>query len=179
MTSWLNQRSAVVNDSAVGINLSAPSSGANVNVTARYMAAPSPPYTIKALIAATRNSTSFSSVGIGWYDGSSKLHVISYVTQSGGAPYFQVQKFNSVTSWNSNDFQSASNAFAQPIWLQMKDDGTNVSFAFSQDGANFLELFSVAKSSGFLGSGGYSNVAFYVNPQGGQTLGTLMSWTQN
>jgi hypothetical protein len=176
LTNWLNQGSATVADSAVGLNITAPSSGANLS--ARFMAAPSTPYTITALIAATRDSNAYSGVGIGWYDGSSKLHLLSYIIHAGATPFLEVEKWNSATSWNSNDYVSNGNAFSQPIWLRIRDDGSNVSFAFSQDGANFLQLFIVAKSSGWLGASGYSNVIFFVSPQGGQTLGTLMSWTQ-
>lgn len=179
LTNWLNQGTALVSDSAVGITIDAPSSGAAANMSARYMAAPSPPYTITALMAATRNSSTFSGAGIGWYDGSSKLHVLSFIINNGGAPRIEVEKWNSTTSFNSNDLQSSLNAFSQPIWFRLQDDGTNVSFAFSQDGASFLPLFSVAKASGWLGASGYSNVLFFANPQGGRTLSTLMSWAQN
>jgi hypothetical protein len=179
LTNWLNQGSAVVSDSAVGICIDAPTSGTAANISSRYMAAPIPPYKITALIAATRNSTDYSAVGIGWYDGTSKLQLLNYAINAGGAPIVVVNEMNSPTSFHANDVVSSFNAFSQPIWLQLADDGTTVSFLFSQDGANFIPLFSVAKSSGFLGAGGYSNVAFFVAPQGGRTLGTLMSWTQN
>jgi len=179
LTTWLNQGTATVSDSAVGVCIDAPSSGTVANVTGRYMAAPSAPYTITALIAVTRNTTSSNGVGIGWYDGTAKLHVISF-TNTGNAPaLFQVNKWNSVTSFNASDFTSSANLFAQPIWMQIKDDGTNMSFAFSQDGLYFLTLFSVAKSSGFLGASGYSNVIFFTNPQGSRSLATVLSWTQS
>jgi hypothetical protein len=179
LTNWLNQGTATVSDSAVGISINAPTSSTG-NVIGRYMTAPSTPYTITALIAATRNNSAFSAVGIGWFDGTNKLHLIEYVINSGAAPLFQVQKWNTPTSFNSSDFQSALNSFSQPVWLQLHDDGANVSFAFSQDGANFLTVFSVAKSSGFLGASGYSNLIFAVNPQGANaTLGTLLSWTKS
>jgi hypothetical protein len=103
--------------------------------------------------------------------------VLSY-TLSSGFPIFQVNKWASATSFSATDFTSATNVFAQPIWLQIHDDGTNVSFAFSQDGSFFVTLFSVAKASGYLGSTGYSNLVFFVNPQGGQTFATLLSWLQ-
>jgi len=179
LSNWLNQGSSTVADSAVGISINAPSSGTSPNISGRYVAVPTTPYTIKALIAATRNSSNFSGVGIGWYDGTNKLHVVSYTTNNGGAARIEVNKWNSPTSWSANDFVSQSNSFSQPIWLQIKDDGTNVSFAFSQDGSNFLQVHSVAKSSGFLGGSGYSNLIFYANPQGGVTIGTLMSWAQS
>jgi hypothetical protein len=179
LTTWLNQGSAAVSDSAVGVCIDAPTSGTSTNLTGRYMAAPTAPYTITALIAATRASTSFSGAGIGWYDGSAKLHLLSYSINNGGVPYLLVNKWNSVTSFNAADFTSSNNAFAQPIWLRVADDGTNVSFAFSQDGYTFIPLFSVAKASGFLGASGYSNVIFFVDPRGGRSLSTVMSWVQN
>jgi hypothetical protein len=178
LSTWLNQGSSVVSDSSVGLSINAPSVSGD-GVVGRYKVAPSPPYTITALVAGTRTATAFSGVGIGWYDGTNKIHVLSYVLNNGGVPILQVNRWNTPTSFNANDFQSGSQAFAQPIWLQINDDATNVSFSFSQDGANFLQVFSTAKSAGFLGASGYSNLIFFVNPSGGRTLGTLMSWTQN
>jgi hypothetical protein len=179
LANWLNKGTAVFTDSAVGLCLNIPSSGGSVNVTGRFMVAPTPPYKITALVAATRDSNSFNSVGLGWYDGSSKIHALSYLINGGGSPFFQVQRYNNVTSGTTADEQSSINAFAQPIWLQIQDDGTNVTFSFSQDGSNFVQLFSVAKSAGWLGSSGYNNVLFFANPQGSQTLATIMSWSQS
>jgi len=131
-------------------------------------------------MAATRNSNNYSGVGIGFYDGFGKLHLLSYTIANGGVPFLEVTKFSSVTTLFGIDFTSQLLAFSQPIWLQLQDDGTNVSFAYSQDGANFLTLFSVAKSSGYLGASGYSQVLFFVNPRGSSnTIATVMSWQQN
>jgi hypothetical protein len=179
LTNWLNQGTATVTDSATGVCIDAPTTGTTVNTLGRYGAAPSTPYKITALIAATRTSNSFSGVGIGWYDGTNKIHVITHSINSGTSPYILVGKLATPTTYTANDFVSALNAFAQPVWLQIGDDGTNVSFAFSYDGTNFLTVFSVAKASGFLGATGYSNLLFWVDPRGSRTLGTIMSWTQS
>jgi hypothetical protein len=179
LTNWLNQGSATVSDSITGLTINAPNAVTSDNITGRYMASPPTPYRITVLIAATRNSNSYNNVGIGWYNGSNKLHLLSYILQNGNTPFIEFEKWNSVTSWNSNDFGSSFNSFSQPIWLQIADDGTTISVAFSQDGANFLQVYSVAKSSGWLGASGYSNIIFFTNPRTSQTLATLMSWTQN
>jgi hypothetical protein len=179
LTNWLNQGSATVDDSVVGVSMTLPPAGAGTHITGRFMASPTAPYKITALIAATRNSNSVNQVGIGWYDGSNKLHLLAYATNNGGAPYLFVGKFNSATSFNTIDVQTNINAFAQPIWLQIQDDGTNVPFSFSQDGANFLQLLSVAKASGWLGASGYNDVIFWSDPANAQTIGTVMSWAQN
>jgi hypothetical protein len=178
LTNWLNQGSAVIADSLVGASMDVPSGGSTDNITGRYKAAPSAPYTITVLVAATRNSSLSNAVGLGWYDGTSMLHLISYGPNNGGLPFLRITKWNSTSSFSAADFTSSNNGFSQPIWLQIADDGTNVSFAFSQDGANFVPLFSVAKASGFLGATGYSNIIFYANPLGSRTLATLMSWKE-
>jgi hypothetical protein len=179
LTNWLNQGSATVADSTVGITMTVPPAGTGTHISGRFIAAPTAPYKITALIAATRNSGATNQVGIGWYDGSSKLHVMAYALNNGGGPYLFVGKFNSATSFNSFDLQSNINGFAQPIWLQLQDDGTNISFSFSQDGANFLQLFSIAKSAGWLGASGYNDIIFWSDPANTQTIGTVMSWAQN
>jgi hypothetical protein len=40
-------------------------------------------------------------------------------------------------------------------------------------------LFTVAKSSAYLGPNGYGNFILFVNPLGGQAIATAMSWTIN
>lgn len=180
LTNWLNQGTAVVSDSAVGLTIDAPPVGTALSLVGRYKAAPTPPYTIRALLGVTRNTNSYNGVYLGWYDGTAKLHIMHFQSVNGGASAIGVGRWSSATSYVSGDFQSANNAFSQPIWFQIQDDGTNVSFAFSQDGANFLPVYSVAKASGYLGATGYSNLIFIVDPRGtSRTLGTLMSWTQN
>ena len=181
LTGSLNIGTAIVGDSLTGMFIDAPPSGTTVaNLAGRLKAAPTPPYSIKVLIAATRSSNNYSAVGIGWYDGASKVHVMDIATANGGANFIEVTQWNSPTSFNATPYATPANAYAQPIWMQIADDGTNVSFAFSQDGANFLPILSVAKASGFLGATGYGSIFFFVNPRGtSRTTGTLMSWTQN
>ncbi len=176
LTSWLHQGASVAQDSQVGATLDAPAS-AVPNLSGRYRPAPVPPYTITALIAATRNTDQANGVGLGWYDGSGGLHVISLVNSNPDrSPILKVEKWSSVTTLNGTDVTSSSNGFSQPIWFRLADDGARVSFGFSQDGVNFVPLFDTPKASGFLGAAGYSNIVFITNPIGSRVLGTLLSW---
>lgn len=176
LNNWFNQASTLLTESPVGTSISAPSSGANQNVSGRFMPAPTPPYSITALVAATANTSAKASAGIGWYDGTGKLHVVSYLWDNGNSPYLEVQRWNGSSTLDGADYSSFRDGFNQPIWLQLNDDGANVSFAFSQDGLTFNRLYTTSKSSGWLGATGYSNVIFFLNPNGGPTIGTLMSW---
>jgi hypothetical protein len=176
----VNAGTAIVGDGSAGVFIDAPGTGTTVSLAGLLKAAPVPPYSIRALVAGTRSSNSFNSVGLGWYDGTSKFHVMDLLTLNGGPNVVEVTQWNSPTSYNGTPYVSPSNAYSQPIWMQIADDGTNVSFAFSNDGANYLPIFTVAKASGFLGAAGYGNIVFFVIPRGtSRTIGTLMSWTQN
>lgn len=176
LNNWFNQASIVLTESPVGTSMSAPSSGGNRNISGRFMPAPPPPYSITALVAATANTSANASAGIGWYDGTGKLHVVSYLWDNGNSPYLEVQRWTGSSTLDGADYSSFRNGFSQPIWLQLNDDGANISFAFSQDGLTFNRLYTASKSSGWLGASGYSNVIFFVNPNGGPTISTLMSW---
>jgi hypothetical protein len=173
LTNWLNQGTATFSETPVGISITSVPTN---TIVGRFVGAPTAPYTLRALVAATWNTT--SNVGIGFYDGTSKLQIIS--CPPGGAT---VVHWSSPTAFAGVDVGGVPGYLSQPIWLQLQDDGTNVSFAFSQDGANYLTVYSVAKSAGYLGSTGYKNLLFFVNPTntGGSfnTTGTIMSWSIN
>ena len=178
LTAWVNQSGATYAEGPAGLALSAPAGGDALRV--RYGPAPVPPYTLTALLAATRNSTAFSEAGIGWYDGTAKFHVLAYaIGATGFSSGLGVSKWSAFNFRAGGDVGTAQSQYPQPLWMQLKDDGTNVSFAYSYDGANFLPLFTSAKSSAYLGPDGYRNFVLFSNPRGGQTISTIMSWTIN
>lgn len=177
LATWVNQGSASVADRATGVTISAPN-GSGDNWRGRTKPAPATPYTITVLVARAQNASSPTAIAaLGWYDGTAKLHLLSHLISS-ASTYIQVPKYNSPTSFNGTDF-STQQPISSPVWLRVSDDGTNVSFAYSMDGANFQTLYSVAKTSGFLGSTGYSNVGVFVDPINTDTDLTVMSYTEN
>jgi hypothetical protein len=177
LTNWVNQGTATFTEGPAGVSItSAPTN----TIIGRFTPAPTPPYTVRALIATTVNATATGGAGIGYYDGSSKLHLLWFGPGSGLIPVFQIQRWSSPTAFNAADTGTFNVFLSQPIWMQLQDDGTTVSFAFSQDGANFVNIFSIAKSAGYLGSLGYGNLLHFVNPGGGSaSTTTVMSWTIN
>jgi hypothetical protein len=167
---WLNQGAAAVSDSATGMTIDSPLS-ATTNLRGRYKSAPASPYTITALLGATGSSFA----GIGWYDGTAKLQVLSIESL-----ILRVRQFTNPTTLSAVNFSSFSNFYTASVWLRLQDDGTTVSFSFSQDGINFMSVYSIAKASGFLGASGYSNVVFFVvPPTNARGISTLLSWSQN
>jgi hypothetical protein len=183
LTNWTQRGisgTAAAVDSPVGISISDKfQSGPILRAITR--AAPSTPYTIDAIFALDMPYTNFASVGIGFTD-ATKYQVIMCGYSNSLA--FRVINYNSVTSFNAA--ATADQAwFFNPTacFLRIADDGTNVTFLHSPDGVNFNLRYSVAKSSGFLGGSGYTNVCFFIDmegtaPSGTDLLssGTLMSW---
>lgn len=168
LTSWLNQGGASVADVASGIALSVPAAGASNNLRGRFGAAPTAPYTRRARVGFTGGIMEGISMGVGWYDGSNKSQMIGYEYDGSGVPGVAgivVISMASPTSFNANHFNGFGKFtnIGPPIWFQIEDDGTNVSFGWGQDGETFTTLYTIAKSSGYLGSGGYSNLLFYGN----------------
>jgi hypothetical protein len=132
---------------------------------------PSTPYSITVLLAAVEPATVTC---IGWTDGT-KLHFM--YTGRDGKLY--VQRDSNISTYVSEDYQVANwGIFTGHAWYKIRDDGTNVYFQVSADGVNFYTAYSVAKSSGYLGSSGYSHIFVGVAGGSGAEDLTVMSWSQ-
>ncbi len=180
----LNSASAVQNADN-SISVTGVPTGNNVQAyQGIYKAAPGTPYRIRALIKPQLiwAANNYCCVGIGFTDGT-KLQVVSLGT-TGMAPNLGVANWDSVTSFNSNVGTNVPMPVPDTLWLEIADDGTTVYFQYSYDGYNFIPLYSVAKSAGFLGSGGYTNVGVLLNTyttsayDGIPVGGVVLSWNQ-
>lgn len=125
----------------------------------------STPYRVAILAYGTGQSVQYNSQAFGWTDGT-KFETMTIVNS-----------FNVVThsQWSNSASRATDTSvwtiFASPygmtyggLWIGLRDDGTNVHYELSQDGVNFITIFTVTKSSGYLGSSGYSHIFFGVVP---------------
>lgn len=178
LSAWVNQGGASVADSATGVTITAASNASAQNYRIRKKTAPTAPYTITALMGLTvTTSSAFSTCGLGWYDGSNKVQTVEVNQRNNTAPPLVfVVSYSSPSVLNAAHYSGGSGG--NPGWVQIADDGTNVSFRYSMDGANFKTVYTVAKASGYLGSSGYSNIVFGLNPFASDSFGTLMSYTE-
>lgn len=155
-------------------------------------AAPSTPYTIDACLAVDIPYLNYVAAGLCFSDGT-KLQTYGYgvhqiTISSTVIPMgcFRLSNVNSGSSFNSevDTVQYFLPPNASNTFLRIKDDGTNVSFYHSADGVNYNLRFTEAKSAGFLGSSGYSNVGFFLDAEAGTAPSgatinssiTLKSW---
>ena len=143
--------------------------------------APTAPYTIDAVFGFFSQSASSNNLDFGWSDGTK--FQIYYVGTFSGVPTIFTESFSNVTTPVSNLATSKQQFIQNNLCLRIADDGTNAVMSISLDGINFVIHYTVAKSSGFLGPSGYTNVVWGLsaNTGGGTSpppacMVTLRSW---
>ena len=74
---------------------------------------------------------------------------------------------------------STSNVAGPFIWFKYQDDGTNIYWSSSTDTVTWTQIYTVSRSSSYLGSSGFNYLGFgleaYATP--GTAL-TIMSLTE-
>lgn len=147
-----------------------------------YKAVPATPYTIDALISARLPAANYSGAGIYFTDGTK--------VQAFGSSYInglvnRVMNYSNATTFSAEATTVQSWLFeATLMWHRVVNDGTNISFYHSSDGVNWNLRYSVAKSSGYLGSSGYTKIGFYLCSEAAASMSgtaaitsaTLLSW---
>jgi len=175
-TSWYRQGSATVADMAMGVAVFCPNQGSTNKITAitKASAGSGTAKKYRALIARTGNPAGFSGPIFGWSDGT-KAHVVGLNGSSTDG--LTVHTWTNSTTYGSNLVTMAN--FPQSfVWLQLWDDGTNIVFQFSQDGVNFITIYTIARASGFLGSAGYTNIIFGGNAFDVDMYASLLSYQE-
>jgi hypothetical protein len=165
---WINQSTANATAGLPGVSIIGNS---NDGLHLLAMTAPTPPYTVNFLV----NFISTSGDGgplmmIGWCDSvSGKIEGIAPQTNNRVVH----KKYDNPTSLNSYDLATGGDFMYVPTWYQLHDNGTNIYIGWPGDGINFLPYYSVAKSSGFLGFGGYNQIVFGTDPASATNIVTL------
>lgn len=178
LTTWRNQGSATVSDISVGLEMNAPSNGSAHNWRLREKAVSNQnSFIATVLMAFNFNWTAVDFWGgIGFNDGT-KIQMAMAAYQSTQPTEFYVIGFANVTTQTSSQFQSTSHAaIPSLVWIQLELDATKFYVRLSIDGVTFTEIYSVLKSSSFLGSGNFNNFCFGINPYSSNGSATLMSF---
>ncbi len=185
--SWDNQGTASV-DSTYGYEyMTAPFPGSS-NLRVRHMAAPATPYTIKAVLLADYEGIVGASgdltdggIFIGWREASTGKLVISAIQMLGSGFSQNFAKWTNSTTWNSN-YGAYGNGFGtgtfdgkSPIFMAMRDDGTDLSVYLSTDGLHWHQNFSSQSRTDFMG-GGPDQIGFGIYTQDSLVHLALISW---
>jgi hypothetical protein len=118
-----------------------------------YKAAPTAPYRLAAYFSISSSIFPYLGGGLGFYDPSTTKYVEVFICWNlNNVCNIQVSKWNSPTSFNATPVTWLWSMTTSGFWLGLRDDGTNVYYEFSADGANYITIYQEAKASGFLSS---------------------------
>ena len=171
--SWVNQGSASVAAGNRGLVWSQPAVAAN-NLIGRTR-----PYTgtiiATAQLVNSSPSTAFAGHGLGFTSASGQVAVM-YWTSNGNA--FQVNYWNSATSFNSAFATTTGLGARNGYWCQVEDTGVNLVFRVSANGesGSFQDLTSLGRTA-FL-TGGPVTVGWWGRDNGGIQSWILARWDQ-
>lgn len=181
---WVNQSSATVSTTNGPTVLKTPApGGAGENVNLRVQTPPSTPYTLIAGFVPDIDPVNQTSCGVVFRESSTGKFIFfrlmfdttSAVTKSDIV--FSVDKYTNPTTFSSNyAVKSAGFLKGSIIWLKMADDGTNLTWSYSNDGQNYTNITTQSRTN-FLASGP-NQVGFAINSNttSGAAGMTLLSW---
>jgi hypothetical protein len=146
--SWVNKGTSTDTQTTTGgailLNVA---NNAALNWRIIQVAQPSTPYKVVVQIRCGSAYVNSQTCGIYFYDGT-KLEGIEDLTQSGFSNTGRVEKITNVNTDDSTAASSTNSAVSvagvSPEWLQLRNDGATMSFDYSMDGENFVNLFSEA-----------------------------------
>lgn len=177
LSTWANQVTATVADSAVGVTITQPGSAGTDDWAIRYKTAPATPYTITALVATTSMGTTvIRGCGLGWYDGT-KAQVVRVTYNGSSAPQLFVSNETNLTTFSANA-AGAYLGLGPVVWLRLVNDGTNFTYSSSNDGVNYSTAFTGTIAGSFLGVGAFTNIFFGAAAKTDKTYCTLMSYSE-
>lgn len=136
-------------------------------------AVPSTPYSVAILCVGNFIPLDYTGIAFGWYDTSSgKLDVVvlSSYTVAHSIEHSTFNSSNSRASVATLSSLSDIQHRGGPLWLHLTDDGTNVSYGISNDGVNYVNVLSFAKSGGFLTNYNQIFIGYFPDGQTGNNL---------
>lgn len=142
---WLNQGTATVTAGGGAIYLASPIEAAHA-IRARIKTAPTPPYTITALILPHLKFANFNRCGLLFRQSSDgKIHSLSLYVNSSTFTLSSRKNTNETTfaiDYTTINIPPGLNW----IFLRIADDNANRILSYSVDGRNFYQLHSIART---------------------------------
>lgn len=177
--SQLNSSGVTYSDTH-GIIIAESPVSSGVNVRGLYKSAPSTPYEYVAAVRClgkTASSDAFLRAGIGFRkDSTGQLNLIVVRCPHASRPQIWQEVYNNETSFfTNNGFQGAP--YLNEYWFKIGDNGTNLTFSYSANGSNWIQLASFSRTAYMTGGPDQVIFAFMSN----QTTGTifkLLHWSK-
>jgi hypothetical protein len=156
--SWRSQGSSTVNNRGKSVFLWQPANSSN-NIAGREVSVPgSTPYTYTVACIPLITNQNFQGVGIYLTDGTK---LITFAFGAAGANTLSVASWNSSSSFNSTLTNPNVGYWPGIAWLQVINDGTNLTWNLGVNGTDWMTIYQAAIGS-FLST--ITKFGFFVNP---------------
>lgn len=178
--SWVNQGDATLTTTYGAMTIYAdPDSGNNLRVQVKT--APSTPYVVEAAFIPTMMISQYQTAGLLFRESSTGKMVSFAVIGTGSHLYLTVTKWPDATS-SGTDYTTRAMSSAvniQPTWLKIEDNSTNLIFYYSNDGATWIQMYSVSRTDYM--AGGANQVGFFALPRNATypTYISLIHWEES
>jgi hypothetical protein len=170
--SWRNQGGASETvHSGDSLYLLAPA-GAGNNIRGREISAPSTPWSITTGFIPQCQSVNFANAGMYVSDGT-KLTV--FKLQAGFT--LLIQNFTNVTTFSATAFNVNALVWITPMFFRVTCDSTNLTFYWSPNGRDFIQLYQTAKTA-FLSAVSYVGYMAESANASVDAGNLLVSWLQ-
>ena len=170
LTTWFNQGSCTLSEHAGGLTILNPTLWASHNIGGLYRAAPAAPWVLTTLVSISCTPGDYPAARLGFIDTTTGRTSLFGFLANGT---LGVTNFSAPNS-GVGTMASVSVAGTRVLWLRLSDDGSSLHFSYSWDGVNFVELYSVSRSSAYAG---YAHVFFGASSFSITASATLLSWS--
>ena len=170
LTTWFNQGSCTLSEHAGGLTILNPTLGASHNTGGLYRAAPAAPWVLTTLVSISCPPGDYPAARLGFINTTTGRTSLFGFLANGT---LGVSNFSAPNS-GAGTMATVSVAGTRVLWLRLSDDGSSLHFSYSWDGVNFVELYSVARSSAYAG---YTHVFFGASSFSITAAATLLSWS--
>ena len=141
------------------------------------------PYRISILALLNAQNVGYWGFAFGWTDGI-KFDICS---QQGGETFCHPLFSDANTRVSAGDNVCALPMMQGALWLGLRDDGSNIYFEFSLDGANYTTIVTSTKAAGYLSTNGYTSIFFglfngnytYPTPSGNALSASFLAYDEN
>jgi len=166
---WYNQGSCTLSEHAGGLTILNPTLGASHNTGGLYRAAPAAPWVLTTLVSISCKPGDYPAARLGFINPTTGLTSLFGFLANGT---LGVSNFSAPNSGVT--MTTVSVAGTRVLWLRLSDDGSSLHFSYSWDGVNFVELYSVSRSSAYAG---YTHIFFGASSYNITASATLLSWS--
>jgi len=177
---WFNQDSSSVADRNGTIVLTRPLQGGGEHASGMSKAAPSTPYTIVCGLRPNYVCGGAYVTGLVFRQaGTGKFTTCRWLEVGNGSPGIRITHYTSPTSVDSSPTLLVATNFCGIIWMRGTDNGTNIIFEVSNDGIDWVQVYSASRT--IFMSGGPDEVGFYLDAvsSADDSYTTLVHWNED